>query len=111
MMITTGLNTYENLVTNQDYLDIIEKRISYEFANEIRKKIDEAENEAKIAQDRLDSDLTYYEAECETYMNLLDEINSMLQQFIVPIQRGDRINREKTIVLINTIIKMIDAER
>ena len=104
MLIDIG-NKYENLVENEDYLDIIREKISHEFANEIQLLIDEAHIIEKIHERAADSDAAYIEAENEELRRTIDDINAELQQFIVPIEKGQRLNREKTIKLINRIIE------
>lgn len=104
MLVDIG-NAYENLVTKEDYLDIIRKKISYEFANEIQLFIDEAHIVEKIHERAANSDFAYIEAENEDLRRIIDDINADLQQFIYPIEKGSRLNRDKTIKFINSLIK------
>ena len=104
MLIDIG-GSYKNLVENEDYLDIIREKISDEFANEIQLLIDEAHIVEKIHERAADSDFAYIEAENEDLRRTIDDINSELQQFIYPIEKGSRLNRDKTIKFINSLIK------
>lgn len=104
MLIDTG-NTFENLVETEEYLDIIRKKISYEFAEEIRLMIDEATYIKQMHENVANSDAAYIEAENEDLRRTIDDMNADLQQFIYPIEKGQRINREKTIRFINNLIK------
>lgn len=105
MVIEVGQNEYKNLVTNNDFLNVISDKVSYEFAREIAHKIELTEDEIKALTD--ESDLPYIEAENEELINLIDDVNSTLQHLIVPIERGQRINRDKVIKTINEVIRQL----
>ena len=55
-----------------------------------------------------DSDFSYIEQENEYLRNLIDDVNSMIQSYIYPIERGQRLYRDKTIKFLNEIIKYLD---
>lgn len=74
-------------------------------SREIAHKIELTEYEIKVLTD--ESDLPYIEAENEELINLIDDVNSTLQHLIVPIERGQRINRDKVIKTINEVIKQL----
>lgn len=105
MVIEVGKNEYQNLVTNNDFLNVISDKISYEFAREIAHKIELTEDEIRALTD--ESDMAYIEAENEELLNLIDDVNSILQHLIVPIKRGQRINRDKVIKTINEVIRQL----
>lgn len=105
MVIEVGQNEYKNLVTNNDFLNVISDKVSYEFAREIAHKIELTEYEIKALTD--ESDLPYIEAENEELINLIDDVNSILQHLVVPIEKGQRINRDKVIKTINEVIKRL----
>lgn len=105
MVIEVGKNEYKNLVTDNDFLNVISDKVSYEFAREIAHEIELTEDEIKALTD--ESDLPYIEAENEELINLIDDVNSTLQHLIVPIEKGQRIDRDKVIKTINEVIKQL----
>lgn len=106
MLIDIGNEKYRDLDTNEDFLRVIEKKISWEFAEEIRKKFNGIEE--YIEDLRNNSDITYIEQENEDLRFLIEDVNSILQSYIYPIEKGERLYRDKTIKLFREIIKMLD---
>lgn len=106
MLIDIGNEKYRDLDTNEDFLRIIEEKISWEFAEEIRRKFNGIEE--YIEDLRNNSDITYIEQENEDLRFLIEDVNSILQSYIYPIEKGERLYRDKTIKLFREIIKMLD---
>lgn len=105
MLIDIG-NKYINLNSDEDYLRVIEEKISYEFADELRCRFNRIQE--CIEELRENSDISYFEQENEVLRNLIDDVNSMLQSYIFPIKKGKRLYREKTINFFNEVIKYLD---
>ena len=40
--------------------------------------------------------------------NTIDDANSLIQQFLYPIEKGKNLNRQKTIQFLNDLLKLID---
>lgn len=105
MLIDTGNNKYLNLVTDEDFLRIIEQKISWEFSEEIRKRFGRVEE--YIENLKNNSDITYIEQENQELRFLINDVNFMMQFYIYPIEKGERLYREKTIKFFNQIINML----
>lgn len=104
MLIDIGTK-YQDLNSNEDFLRIVEEKISYEFANEIREKLNGIENYINDLKEG--TDLTYIEQENEELRYLIDDVNSMMQSYIYPIEKGGRLYRDKTIKFFNNIIDLL----
>lgn len=104
MMVDIG-NGYKDLSSTEDFLTIIEEKISWEFADEIRKKLNGIED--YINELKENSDITYIEQENEDLRYLIDDVNSMMQSYIFPIEKGERLYRDKTIKFFNNIIDLL----
>ena len=107
-MTHIGNDKYLHLVTRRDYLDVISERVSPDFAAEVEEMLDEAELTKSQLIDEIDSDAAFYEAENEEMRNTIDDANSMIQQFLYPIEKGKNLNRQKTIQFLNDLLKLID---
>ena len=108
MLVDIG-GEYKYLEDNKDYLQVIEDKISWEFADEIARRLDEVRILAECLREDADSDFKYLEAENENLRNLIDDVNSELQHYLVPIEQGKRINRQEMIKLLNRVIKMLNG--
>lgn len=100
---------YKYLTDERDFLQVIEDKTSYEFADEIARRLHEAEYFTDYLRKDADSDFKYLEAENENLRNLIDDVNSELQCYLVPIEQGKRINRQGVINLLNRVIKMLNG--
>lgn len=111
MLVDIGNGEYRNLWDIPDYLRVVEEKTSYEFVRVIEEKLNDVEQYIQDSIDdyKLGSDLTYIEAENEELRDLLDDVNSTLQNFIEPIEQGGRLNREKTIKMLNDVIKKLSS--
>lgn len=109
MLIETSENCYENLITDKDFLEVISKKISYEFAEELSRRLDLVQEELEFLRD--DTDFAFIEQENEGLRNLIDDVNSDLQCYLDPIEKGKRVNREALIKTLNRIIKKLDGAR
>lgn len=109
MLIETSKNCYENLITDKDFLEVISKKISYEFAEELSRRLELVQEELEFLRD--DSDFAFVEQENEGLRNLIDDVNSDLQCYLDPIEKGKRVNRETLIKTLNRIIKKLDGAR
>lgn len=111
MLVDIGKGEYRNLWDMPDYLRVVEEKTSYEFVRVIEEKLNDVEQYIQDSIDdyKLGSDLTYIEAENEELRDLLDDVNSTLQNFIEPIEQGGRLNREKTIKMLNDVIKKLSS--
>jgi hypothetical protein len=107
-MTNIGNDKYLHLVTRRDYLDVISDKVSPDFAAEIEEMLDVAELTKSQLIDEIDSDAAFYEAENEEMRNTIDDANSMIQQFLYPIEKGKNLNRQKTIQFLNDLLKLID---
>ena len=106
MLIDVGDRKYRNISSDEDFLRIVEEKISWEFAEELRKRLNGVQE--YIEELKEDSDFSYIEQENEYLRNLIDDVNSMIQSYIYPIERGRRLYRDKTIKFLNEIIKYLD---
>lgn len=106
MLIDVGDRKYRNISSDEDFLRIVEEKISWEFAEELRKRLNGVQE--YIEELKEDSDFSYIEQENEDLRNLIDDVNSMIQSYIYPIERGQRLYRDKTIKFLNEIIKYLD---
>ena len=106
MLIDVGDRKYRNISSDEDFLRIVEEKISWEFAEELRKRLNRVQE--YIEELKEDSDFSYIEQENEYLRNLIDDVNSMIQSYIYPIERGQRLYRDKTIKFLNEIIKYLD---
>lgn len=106
MLVDIGNSKYIDLNSNEDYLRIIEEKISYEFADELRHRLNGVQE--YIEELKENSDIPYIEQENEDLRNLIDDVNSMMQSYIYPIEKGERLYREKTIKFFNEVIKYLD---
>lgn len=109
MLIETSKDCYENLITDEDFLEVISKKISYEFAEELSRRLDLVQEELEFLRD--DTDFAFVEQENEAIRNLIDDVNSDLQCYLDPIEKGKRVNRETLIKTLNRIIKKLDGAR
>ena len=109
MLIETSKDCYENLITDKDFLEVISKKISYEFAEELSRRLELVQEELEFLRD--DSDFAFIEQENEGLRNLIDDVNSDLQCYLDPIEKGKRVNRETLIKTLNRIIKKLDGAR
>lgn len=109
MLIETSKNCYENLITDNDFLEVVSKKISYEFAEELSRRLELVQEELEFLRD--DSDFAFIEQENEGLRNLIDDVNSDLQCYLDPIEKGKRVNRETLIRTLNRIIKKLDGAR
>lgn len=109
MLIETSKDCYENLITDKDFLEVISKKISYEFAEELSRRLDLVQEELEFLRD--DTDFAFIEQENEGLRNLIDDVNSDLQCYLDPIEKGKRVNRETLIKTLNRIIKKLDGAR
>lgn len=109
MLIETSKNCYENLITDKDFLEVISKKISYEFAEELSRRLDLVQEELEFLRD--DTDFAFIEQENEGFRNLIDDVNSELQCYLVPIEKGKQVNRKTLIKTLNRIIKKLDGAR
>lgn len=113
MLIDIG-NKYENLVTNQDYLRVIEDKTSAEFAYEVEKIFNAAEVEKERMINEAISDAEWFERENEQMARDMDDTNSLLQQLQVDIERGSqaqRLDRKKILETLKKAVKMLDSWR
>ena len=106
MLIDVGNRKYRNISSDEDFLRIVEEKISWEFAEELRKRLNGVQE--YIDELKEDSDFSCIEQENEYLRNLIDDVNSMIQSYIYPIERGQRLYRDKTIKFLNEIIKYLD---
>lgn len=106
MLIDIGQG-YKNLVVDEDFIEVMQEQISYEFAEEIARRLSAAEDEVEWIRADADSDSKYIEAENEGLRNLIDDVNSLLQCYLDPIERGKRINRQEMIKTLNKAIQML----
>lgn len=106
MLIDVGDRKYRNISSDEDFLRIVEEKISWEFSEELRKRLNGVQE--YIEELKEDSDFSYIEQENEYLRNLIDDVNSMIQSYIYPIERGQRLYRDKTIKFLNEIIKYLD---
>lgn len=108
MLIDVGDRKYRNISSDEDFLRIVEEKISWEFAEELRKRLNGVQEYINELKEDSDSDFSYIEQENEYLRNLIDDVNSMIQSYIYPIERGQRLYRDKTIKFLNEIIKYLD---
>lgn len=109
MLIETSKNCYENLITDKDFLEVISKKISYEFAEELSRRLDAVNEELEfLRNDPGDTDFAFIEQENEELRNLIDDVNSDLQYYLSPIEGGKKINRQDMIKTLNRIIKKLN---
>lgn len=111
MLVAVGEYQYENIVTDEDFVDIIDEKISHEFACEIRKRLDWNTRQEELQDTLMADDFKFIEAENEELCNAIDDVNSILQNLVVPLERGARINRDKVIKTLNNVIKMLNDVR
>lgn len=102
-----GQRKYENLVEDADFVDIIATKISPEFAYEVGDRLNDLARQRDL--DLQDAD--YIMMENEQLCNVIDEVNSLLQHLVVPLEKGERINREKVIKTLKQAIKMLEEYR
>lgn len=107
-MTHIGNDKYLHLVTRRDYLDVISEKVSPDFAAEIEGMLNEADITKEAMIEEIDSDARFYEMENEEMRNTIDDANSMIQQFLYPIEKGKNLNRQKTIQFLNDLLKLID---
>lgn len=107
MLIDIGQRKYENLVEDADFVDIIATKISPEFAYEVGNRLNDLERQRNI--DLQDAD--YIMLENEQLCDVIDEVNSILQNLVAPLEKGDRINRDKVIKTLNSVIRKLEACR
>lgn len=106
MLIDIGDRKYRNISSDEDFLRIVEEKISWELSEELRKRLNGVQE--YIEELKEDSDFSYIEQENEYLRNLIDDVNSMIQSYIYPIERGQRLYRDKTIKFLNEVIKYLD---
>ena len=106
MLVDVGKGKYRNLSTDEDFFGVIEEKISWEFAEELRNRFNERQEYFNELEEN--SDFNFIEQENEDLRNLIDDVNSMIQSYIYPIEKGERLYREKTIKFLNEIIKYLD---
>lgn len=104
MLVDIG-GSYRDLAETKDYISVMQEKISYEFAREIEERLDWVQRREDVYVKELNKDSTYIEMENEDLRICIDDINEILQNYIVPIEKGSRINRDKTIKMINMLIK------
>lgn len=107
MLIDVGQRKYENLVEDADFVDIIATKISPEFAYEVGNRLNDLERQRSL--DLQDAD--YIMMENEQLCDVIDEVNSILQNLVAPLEKGDRINRDKVIKTLNSVIRKLEACR
>ena len=108
MLIDVGDRKYRNISSDEDFLRIVEEKISWEFAEELRKRLNGVQEYIEELKEDSDSGFSFIEQENEYLRNLIDDVNLMIQSYIYPIERGQRLYRDKTIKFLNEIIKYLD---
>ena len=106
MLVDIG-NGYANLVEDRDFIDIMDKKISPEFARIVGDKLDYLRWMEDLEEEKYNGDYRYIEAENEELINLIDDVNSELQHYVVGIESGKRVYRESLLKLLNSIIKQL----
>lgn len=74
-MIDVGGGKYENLVTDDEFIDVIDRKISPEFARTMRQKITDENDRIE----EMKSDMEYMGAESNAYFEALQEIRSLMR--------------------------------
>lgn len=97
-MIDTG-GKYENLVTDDDFCDVINRKISPEFALIIRQKITN-ENDR---MDELQSDLEYEAADNAAYFEAMQRIHGAAYDAALTVKKMERVDKKKIIALFDEI--------
>lgn len=106
MLISVGNDKYENLVTDLDFFEVMYKRISPEFAIEVRERI---QNELEDWADDM------FESSCDDWpvleqlrlRNNAEEAYDLLQELYEPLTQGKKINRQKTMKVLAEVIELL----
>lgn len=85
-MIDVGGGKYENLVTDDEFIDVIDRKISPEFARTIRQKITD-ENDAI---EEMKSDMDYIAADSNAYFEAFQEIRNLARDARTKMKRLDK---------------------
>lgn len=112
MRVKIGHNPdqYEVLWSLRDYLDVMRDKISHEFVRTF-------ESEFFISEDKdsegfsLAEENEWMQRDIEHLESVIDEVNSTLQQYLVSLQQGKRVNREALMKMLKELIKTLDEAR
>ena len=106
MLVDIG-NEYANLVEDRDFIEIMDRKISPEFARLVGDKLDYLRWMESFEEEKYEGDYRYIESENEELRNLIDDVNSELQQYVVGLENGKRVYRETLLKMLNSIIKQL----
>lgn len=104
MYVDTG-NGFKYLVSQEDFLDVIRERTSYEFMLVIEDEFNAVNREIEAMKE---GDFNYIEMENEELRNIINDANSELQIYLSELEKGKRVNRQTLINLLKRVIKNLD---
>lgn len=107
MLIDIG-NGFANLVEDRDFVDIMDKQISPEFARIVGDKLDYLRYIEAFEEEKYDGDYRCLEAENEELRNVIDDVNSELQQYVDGLEHGKRVYRETLLKMLKSIINQLN---
>lgn len=90
------------IMTRADYIDVIRKYISDEFADSVETQFSEWEKEFNLEEMKFNSDYEGLEMSCDEYVASLNEVTYLAEQLNICLTE-DRLNRKKLKELVNSI--------
>ena len=94
MLVEVEKGKYRNLSTDEDFFGVIEEKISWEFTEELINRFNNYQEYVNKLNEN--SDFSFIEQENEDLIHLIDDINSMIQSYIYPIEkRRDYIEKKQ----------------
>lgn len=108
--IDDARDEFADLYTYRDYLDVIREKISWEFLHAFEENwyVCELKDEDgfSIAEEN-----EWLQRQMEDYERTMDDVNSEIQHYLVALEGGERINRQKIIKAMKQWVKMINEMR
>lgn len=98
MLVDVG-GAYKDLVEDRHFVEVMQDKISYEFADIIRQKL--SDSDGRFAD--LQEDYEYLEKNNSGFYETLQEIRSLVQNAICTVEKMPRMDRKKIIQLLEEI--------
>jgi len=98
------------IMDDKDLYQIMERNISREFAEYIDARIEEVDTEAIYAEELAATDFRCMEMQNEQWHNFMLDVSDELEEVLDHILESKRINKEKIIRTLTSIIENITGE-
>lgn len=102
-----GGEIYLTDFNTRDICNVVSDFCGEDFAAGVQRKIEEMQGQADYETLKFNSDMEAYEAENEEFRDVLVQINDILDEYEIKIERGQRFTRADVFKLFNEIHKLI----